>query len=127
MRKRYVQHPITLKLIPAEEYVRPDMTRHSIHGEIEPFVSHVDGTVIDSRKKLREHNERHGVVSAAEMGNEGEQAKKEREKFYTAGGYDNQRRTNAVRFAFELEQSGRQGHDKKQMIENYQNLNESKR
>jgi len=37
-----------------------------VHGDIEPFVSPVDGSVISDRKQLREHNSRNGVVSADE-------------------------------------------------------------
>ena len=120
---RYIQDPITLKLVPADEYYQRGEL-HAIHGEFEPFVSHVDGTLIDSRKKLREHNRRHGVVSSAEFGNEGEAARREREKLYTAGGYDNNRRRDALIFATDLEAANRSKADKKQMIENYQNLNQ---
>ena len=120
---RYVQDPKTLKLVPAKKY-RLEEAQHALWGEIEPFVSSVDGTVIDSRRKLREHNIRHGVVSQAELGNEGEAARKEREKFYTASGYDNKRRLDAVLFATDVESSGKSYAEKKQMIENYRKFND---
>ena len=122
---RYVQDPETLKLVPADEYWT-QQAQHALWGEIEPFVSHVDGTVIDSRKKLREHNERHGVVSAADLGNEGQAAREAREKHYTAGGYDNNRRRDAIIFATEVESSGRTRAEKRQMAENYRRINQPK-
>ena len=122
---RYVQDPETLKLVPVDEY-RMRQAQHALWGEIEPFKSHVDGTVIDSRKKLREHNERHGVVSAADLGNEGQAAREAREKHYTAGGYDNDRRREALIFATELESSNRSRAEKRQMAENYRRINQPK-
>ncbi len=55
----------------------------AIHGDIEAFVSPVDGTVISDRKQLREHNERNGVVNTAEFGTDHWDRKaKERADFY---------------------------------------------
>lgn len=120
---RYIQDPKTHKLIPAEDYYQRGEF-HAVHARFDAFVSPVDGTLIDSRKKLREHNVKHGVVSQAELGNEGEAARREREKFYTAGGYDNDRRRDAIVFATDLDAAQRSKADKKQMIENYQRLNQ---
>ena len=39
----------------------------AIHGDIDSFVSPIDGTVISDRKQLREHNKRNGVVAASEF------------------------------------------------------------
>ena len=119
---RFVQDPKTFELVPVKEY-RARVAQHALWGDPEPFVSSVDGTLINSRKKLREHNARHGVISHAELGNEGELARKEREKHYTAGGYDNERRRDAIIFATEVELSGRSKAEKKQMAENYRNIN----
>ena len=38
-----------------------------IRGDITPFKSMVDGTVINSRKDLREHNLRNNVVNTADL------------------------------------------------------------
>ncbi len=43
------------------------VTSTAIHGDLEPFVSPIDGSVISDRKGLREHNKRHNVVSADEF------------------------------------------------------------
>ena len=56
----------------------------AVHGDIDSFVSPIDGTVISDRKQLREHNKRNGVVSASEfsMGYYEDKAK-ERARLYT--------------------------------------------
>ena len=82
---RWIQDPDTGKLIPTEEYDKP---RHKFRGpgissfhimpDVEPFVSPIDGAVITSRSKLREHNERHGVVNFHEFDGYWEEAEKKR-------------------------------------------------
>ena len=80
---RYIQHPVTHKLVPADEYIRPNMDASPIHGDIEPFVSPIDGSVISDRKQLREHNKRHDVVNAAEFSPQWYAKKaKERQDFF---------------------------------------------
>lgn len=64
---RWRQDSKTGKLIPIDEAAK----RHSggifVRPEVDPFVSPVDGTVIDSRRKLEEHNKRNNVVSSSEF------------------------------------------------------------
>ena len=43
---------------------------HAVHGDIEPFVSPIDGAVISDRKEYREHCKKHNVVPAAEFNQE---------------------------------------------------------
>ncbi len=64
--------------IPIDEEARR-YDGHFIHGDIEPFISPVDRTVISDRKQLEEHNKRNGVVNAAEFSPE-YYAKKQRER-----------------------------------------------
>jgi hypothetical protein len=64
---RYIQCPLTNKLVPADEYYRPRISQHAIHGDLTSFVSPIDGTVISDRKQYDEHCKRHGVVNAAEF------------------------------------------------------------
>ena len=66
---RWRQDAKTGKLVPIGAATRA-ASRCAIHGNIEPFVSVVDGTTISDRKQLREHNERNGVVNAAEFSDE---------------------------------------------------------
>ena len=122
VRKTWVQHPITYELIPKEQYVRPKIF-HSIHGEIEAFVSPVDGTVISSRKQLAEHNHRHGVVSVADMGNEGQSTRQQREDYYAGRPHDTERRKDAIKHAVDWHKDGRSQADIHQMAENYRKQN----
>lgn len=78
MRRHYVQHPKTGRLVPHEEVDWPRYQtkprRVEIMPDIEPFVSPVDGTVVSSRSRLREHNKRNDVVQFHEMDGEWERA-----------------------------------------------------
>ena len=65
-RKTWVQHPITGKLIPKDEYVRPDTRSAYVQGDIESFVSPIDGRHITDRSHLRSHNRDHGVTNTAD-------------------------------------------------------------
>jgi hypothetical protein len=67
MSKSWIQHPITLELVPRDEYVRPKEYRHAIHGLIEPFISPIDKTMISDRKHLAEHNKKHNVTNSADF------------------------------------------------------------
>ncbi len=81
---RWRQCSKTGKLIPIDESARRQSSGASIHGDIEPFVSPVDGTVISDRRQLAEHNKRNNVVNAGEFTPEfyAEKAK-ERARVYT--------------------------------------------
>ncbi len=81
---RWRQDKETGKLIPVDEAAaRRDF--HSIHGDIEPFRSPVDGSVITDRKQLRDHNKRNNVVHADEFSPEFYERKaEERRKFFAA-------------------------------------------
>ncbi len=41
-----------------------------VQGDIESFVSPVDGSVITDRKQLRDHNKRNGVTNCADYSDE---------------------------------------------------------
>ena len=96
---------------------------HAIHGDIEPFVSTIDGSIIDSRKKLREHNARFGVVSQAEFGTEGNRARQQREDYYAGRPHDTERRKDAIKHAVDWHRDGRSAADIHQMAENYRKQN----
>lgn len=62
---RFIQCPKTNKLIPYDEYHRDEGSKGPlICGDIESFVSPVDGSTITTRSQLREHNKRHGVTDS---------------------------------------------------------------
>jgi hypothetical protein len=66
-RQRYIQHPETLKLVPAEEYQRPTATFHYVMPDIAGYTSMVDGSWISSRSHHRNHLRQHNCI---EVGNE---------------------------------------------------------
>lgn len=62
------QDPKTLELIPIEEWSnRQDSSGIHIMGDIEPYRSMLDGSIITSRSKHRQHLKDHGCV---EVGND---------------------------------------------------------
>jgi len=68
MRRRYIQHPETLELIPAEEYISPvEVNAPMIMPDIQPYKSMATGEMIGGRRQHREHLKQHGLV---EVGNE---------------------------------------------------------
>lgn len=64
---RWIQHPETGELIPADQYVRPSSNAHFVMNDIAPYKSVLDGQWVSSRSQHREQMRRHGVV---EVGNE---------------------------------------------------------
>lgn len=80
---RWRQCSKTNKLIPIDDAARALNSSAVVHGDISPFVSPVDGTVVADRKQLREHNLRNNVVNANEFPPEFyAQKAKERASFY---------------------------------------------
>jgi hypothetical protein len=69
-RKTWVHHPITGKMVPKEDFRPPGPNAPVVHGDLESFVSPVDGSVISDRSHLRAHNSRHGVTNVADYGPE---------------------------------------------------------
>jgi hypothetical protein len=68
MRIRYIQDPVTFKLIPADEYHGPSISTASyIQPDIQPYKSMITGEMITSRSKHREHLRQHNCI---EIGNE---------------------------------------------------------
>lgn len=67
MRTRYIQDPVTLKLVPADEYERAAPSGPMIMGDIAPYQSMKTGEMIMGRRQHREHLRQHGLV---EIGNE---------------------------------------------------------
>lgn len=66
MTRRWIQHPVTHELIPREQYERPSIQTHAVHGDITPFISPIDKSLISDRGQLREHMRRHNVTNAAD-------------------------------------------------------------
>lgn len=60
----WIQDPETGELIPRHLYQQRDETGYYIQGDIEPFVSPIDKSVITDRKQLRQHMAKHGVTDS---------------------------------------------------------------
>lgn len=68
MRQRYIQDPVTLELVPADQYVRAiDVNAPMVMSDIQPYQSMIDGKMITSRSIHREHLRKNGCI---EIGNE---------------------------------------------------------
>lgn len=68
MRQRYIQDPVTFKLIPAEEYYSTqEINAPMVMADIQPYQSMVTGEMITSRSHHRAHLKQHQLV---EIGNE---------------------------------------------------------
>lgn len=70
MRRRFRYNPLTKEM----DEVYDQQTRERgvlVMGDIEPFVSTVDGSIITSRSHLREHMKQHGVTNAADYNKPG--------------------------------------------------------
>ena len=69
-RQTWVQDPETGKMIPKEEYNRGRDYSCYIQGDIESFISPVDGRVISDRSHLRAHNREHDVTDVRDYSHE---------------------------------------------------------
>ena len=68
-KKSYVFDPKTKKMVEKIAFSESNNEKTAfVHDEIDAFVSPVDGSVIDSRRKLREHNKKHGVTDMRDYG-----------------------------------------------------------
>ena len=100
-RRRWVWDPKVNDLVEVSpDYVQPRPEAPNIFGDIQEFRSTVDGTMITSRSKLREHNKRNNVTFAEDFKGEWAKAQAKREEFYTSGG-DREARREAIREALE--------------------------
>lgn len=104
MTKRYRYNPDTKEMEEIEN-VRSRFVGVEVQGDIEPFVSTVDGTVISSRSHLREHMRKHGLAHASDFDKPGGHWDKARQARadYLAGktNPDSKRRTQQMSDAWE--------------------------
>ena len=105
MKKSWIQ--IDGKLIPKSEYYgdnsRRQRTGPDVLPDIEPFVSPVDGKVINSRSQLRIHNKQHDVTNMADFSPEYvEKRTKERlARLHGQTREDKQDRMERLKYAYE--------------------------
>lgn len=100
MRRRYRQDPKTLEMV---EITNDTPSRGLIiMGDIEPFVSTVDGSVVSGRAALRAHNKRNNVTNPADFKDEWAKARERREAFFKGDPkIDQARRIEAIKHAVE--------------------------
>lgn len=68
MRQRYIQDPVTLELVPIEQWHGPSTSKTAyVVPDIQPYKSMIDGSMITSRSHHRAHLAQHGCF---EIGNE---------------------------------------------------------
>lgn len=68
--------------------------------DLEAFKSPITGEEIRGRRAMREHYKQHGVTHTSDYKNEWEQKAKERARAFTpGGGYDRERRIEAIKYA----------------------------
>ena len=95
------------QLIPKEEYygqnTRSSVAGYTILKDIEPFISPVDGKIINSRSQLRVHNKQHDVTNMADFSPEYVEKKvKERQlRLHGQTRADKQDRIEALKRAYE--------------------------
>jgi hypothetical protein len=82
----------TSKFVPADQAARRVDGSAAVQGDIESFVSPIDGTVISDRKQYREHMRKHGVVPASEFSQEFYERKAKERARVMAGEHDKQER-----------------------------------
>jgi hypothetical protein len=72
-------------MVPIDAAARKLETSAAVRGDIEPYISPIDRSVITGRKSLREHMDKHSVVLLDDYGTKGwEDAAKKREDHHNA-------------------------------------------
>jgi hypothetical protein len=67
MRKRYIQDPKTLELVPADEYVRAEVDAPMVMPDIQPYRSQIDGSIINSRSTHKAHLRANGCIEVGDQ------------------------------------------------------------
>ena len=82
-RQVYDKETDTSTFVPVDAAARRNDMSAVVRGDIEPFVSPIDGSIISGTKQMRDHYKHHDVVPTAEFSPEFlEKKRKERERFY---------------------------------------------
>lgn len=68
VRGRFIWDEVEKRMVPESEYIPPpEVNAPAIMGDIQPYKSMIDGSMIASRSTHREHLRQHGCI---EIGNE---------------------------------------------------------
>ena len=90
--QRYNEETGKNELIEIDTSSRVPSDGHFVHGDIEPFRSPLDGSVVSDRGQLRRHMAKHGVVPAADYSTEYYQKKESDRKLAMQGGGERESR-----------------------------------
>lgn len=102
MRRRYRYNQATKEMELISESEGSRNYGILVCGDIEPFKSIVDGSIITGRAALREHNLRNNVTFSEDYRDEWATKAKERERMYAGDRtFDQKRRVEAIRGAVE--------------------------
>lgn len=105
MKRTFVQDPVTRKFV-EKQYYRPVL--HYVQGDVQPFISPVDGSIVNSKSGLRNHNAKNNVVNYEEFGDAHfEKKQKERDDFYQGKTGGKERLNDIVRAYNEHEEKAR--------------------
>jgi hypothetical protein len=109
-RTTYRQDPETKKFIEKslyiEKYGRDPVRSMQVRGDIEPFVSQVDGSIISTRRDLAEHNTRNSVTNTEDYSEGWFETKGKEHALAAQGKTDKDRKERKIALAEEL---GRRG------------------
>ena len=82
-RQVYDKETDTSTFVPIDDSARQSDMSAVVRGDIQPFLSPIDGSIISGTKQMRDHYKHHDVVPTAEFSPEFlEKKRKEREKLY---------------------------------------------
>lgn len=67
--KKWIQDPITHKLIPYDEYYSSprESAGPVVRSDVQPYKSMITGEIVEGKKAHREHLKRHNCIEAADM------------------------------------------------------------
>ena len=104
----WIQDPETGKLIPKEEYDAYQNDSAYIQGDIEPFKSPIDGSVISTRAQLRDHHRKHGVTDSRDYSQSyiEARAKQRQQKIVAQDAAGKRQRINHIVEAIERHRNG---------------------
>jgi hypothetical protein len=103
MRRRYRYDPTTKQMMEIAPDAPSDRERGVlVVGDMEPFVSPIDGQVISGRARYRSYCKEKNLTNSADYTNEWKKKADERAKFYTGDkSYDRTRRLEHLKQAYD--------------------------
>lgn len=107
MRKRYVYDELTKTMV--ERPIENSSFSGFVMGDLEDFVSPVDGKIVHGRAGLREHDKRHGTTNVADYKETWAKNMERRANFSLGRDHDRSRTEAVVRAFNDLNEGRRKG------------------